>query len=61
MRHVVPDCFIPKDRRHLRFEDDSGSVVRYRLSLEMDEEARKEEETHQQKKRRGWWVSIRAK
>lgn len=61
MRHVVPDCFIPKDRRRVRFEDDSGSVVRYRLSLEMDEEARREEETHQHKKRRGWWVSIRAR
>jgi hypothetical protein len=61
MRHVVPDCFIPKDRRCVRFDDDSGSVVRYRLSLEMDDEARKEEETHKHKKRRGWWVTIRAK
>lgn len=60
MRHMVPDCLIPKSHRsHLRFDDDSGSVVRYRLSLEMDDEARsKEKDTDQHKKRRGWWVSI---
>ncbi|KAK8115825.1 hypothetical protein PG984_012327 [Apiospora sp. TS-2023a] len=34
LRHVVPDCFIPKDNRRLRFDDDSGSVRRYRLELD---------------------------
>lgn len=34
MRHVVPDCFIPKNSRRLRFDDDTGSVRRYRLELE---------------------------
>lgn len=36
MRHVVPDCFIPKNSRRLRFDDDTGSVRRYRLELEED-------------------------
>lgn len=34
LRHVVPDCFIPKENRRLRFDDDSGSVRRYRLELD---------------------------
>jgi len=34
MRHVVPDCFVPKDNRRLRFDDDTGSVRRYRLDLD---------------------------
>ncbi|KAK7931267.1 hypothetical protein PG985_001979 [Apiospora marii] len=36
LRHVVPDCFIPKENRRLRFDDDSGSVRRYRLDLDDD-------------------------
>lgn len=36
MRHLVPDCFIPGDNRHVSFDDDSGSVRRYRLELEDD-------------------------
>jgi hypothetical protein len=34
MRHVVPDCFVPKDNRRLRFDDDTGSVRRYRLDID---------------------------
>ncbi|CAM1502459.1 Fc.00g044430.m01.CDS01 [Cosmosporella sp. VM-42] len=34
MRHLVPDCFVPN--RHVSFDDDSGSVRRYRLELEED-------------------------
>ncbi|KAI1152892.1 hypothetical protein F4825DRAFT_461547 [Nemania diffusa] len=37
MKHVVPDCFVPKDNRRLTFDDDSGSVRRYRLELECDD------------------------
>ncbi|KAK1997565.1 hypothetical protein LX36DRAFT_749650 [Colletotrichum falcatum] len=32
-RHLVPDCFVPKDK-HVAFDDDTGSVRRYRLELE---------------------------
>ncbi|EFQ34579.1 hypothetical protein CGRA01v4_13951 [Colletotrichum graminicola] len=35
-RHLVPDCFVPKEK-HVAFDDDTGSVRRYRL--ELDEEA----------------------
>ncbi|KAI1427837.1 hypothetical protein F5Y12DRAFT_120546 [Xylaria sp. FL1777] len=37
MKHVVPDCFVPKDNRRLTFDDDTGSVRRYRLELESDD------------------------
>ncbi|PSR84044.1 hypothetical protein BD289DRAFT_334920, partial [Coniella lustricola] len=36
MRNVVPDCFVPKDARRVCFDDDSGSVRRYRLDLEVE-------------------------
>ncbi|KAK2052783.1 hypothetical protein LY76DRAFT_650309 [Colletotrichum caudatum] len=35
-RHLVPDCFVPREK-HVAFDDDTGSVRRYRL--ELDEEA----------------------
>jgi hypothetical protein len=38
MRHLVPDCFVPKGNRHVGFDDDRGSVRRYRLELEDGEE-----------------------
>jgi hypothetical protein len=41
LKHVVPDCFVPKENRRLDFEDDTGSVRRYRLELECDEETGK--------------------
>ncbi|KAK3942650.1 hypothetical protein QBC46DRAFT_237070, partial [Diplogelasinospora grovesii] len=34
MRHIVPDCIVPKSKRRIGFEDDRGSVVRYRLDLD---------------------------
>ncbi|KAI1431102.1 hypothetical protein GGR50DRAFT_698352 [Xylaria sp. CBS 124048] len=34
MKHMVPNCIVPKDSRRLTFDDDSGSVRRYRLELE---------------------------
>lgn len=37
MRYMVPDCFVPKDHRRLTFDDDSGSVRRYRLELKGDD------------------------
>ncbi|KAI1166710.1 hypothetical protein F5B18DRAFT_28021 [Nemania serpens] len=37
MKHVVPDCFVPEDNRRLTFDDDTGSVRRYRLELECDD------------------------
>jgi hypothetical protein len=60
MRHMVPECFIPKDRRRLQFDDDRGSVVRYRLELEEGEDDTGKEGARRDKKRRGWWISIRA-
>lgn len=33
-RYLVPGCLAPKDGGHLDFDDDSGSVRRYRLDLE---------------------------
>lgn len=60
MRHMVPECFIPKDRRRLQFDDDRGSVVRYRLELEEGEDDMGKEGARRDKKRRGWWISIRA-
>jgi hypothetical protein len=35
-RTLVPDCFVPQDSRHVAFDDDTGSVRRYRLELEDD-------------------------
>ncbi|TEA11337.1 hypothetical protein C8034_v007794 [Colletotrichum sidae] len=34
-RNLVPDCFVPREK-HVAFDDDTGSVRRYRL--ELDEE-----------------------
>ncbi|CAK7227249.1 hypothetical protein SCUCBS95973_006476 [Sporothrix curviconia] len=42
MRHVVPDCFVPKAKRRVTFDDDTGSVRRYRIDLETEESAEKE-------------------
>ena len=53
MRHMVPDCFVPKDRRRIRFEDDRGSVVRHRIDLEVEEK----DDTDKCKRRRSWLFS----
>lgn len=36
MRNVVPDCFVPRNTRRAGFEDDGGSVRRYRIDLEIE-------------------------
>lgn len=36
MRNMVPECFVPKEKRRVAFDDDSGSVRRYRLDLEIE-------------------------
>ncbi|KAI1775954.1 hypothetical protein F4818DRAFT_393603 [Hypoxylon cercidicola] len=41
MKHIVPDCFIPKSSRRVGFDDDTGSVRRYRLELDCDEAVEK--------------------
>ncbi|KAI1373159.1 hypothetical protein F4677DRAFT_231527 [Hypoxylon crocopeplum] len=41
MKHIVPDCFVPKSSRRVGFDDDSGSVRRYRLELDCDETGEK--------------------
>ncbi|KAK4133741.1 hypothetical protein BT67DRAFT_42295 [Trichocladium antarcticum] len=58
MRHVVPDCFVPPSKRRVGFEDDRGSVVRYRLELDAEESAEKAESVRA-RRWRGWWFSMR--
>ncbi|KAH8900316.1 hypothetical protein GQ53DRAFT_816322 [Thozetella sp. PMI_491] len=53
MRYVIPDCFVPKDRRRMRFDDDRGSVVRYRIDLEEEEK----DDCGAGKRRNSWWFS----
>lgn len=36
MRNMVPECFVPRERRRVGFDDDTGSVRRYRLDLEIE-------------------------
>ncbi|KAJ4393532.1 hypothetical protein N0V93_002744 [Gnomoniopsis smithogilvyi] len=36
MRNMVPDCFVPRDTRRAGFDDDGGSVRRYRIDLEIE-------------------------
>ncbi|KAH8179094.1 hypothetical protein LIA77_00613 [Sarocladium implicatum] len=38
-RNLVPGCFTAKEDRHVAFDDDTGSVRRYRLDLEPEEKA----------------------
>lgn len=57
MRHMVPDCFIPEDYRRVRFDDDRGSVVRYRLDLEGEDQAGKEGSVSTKKRRSRWFGS----
>ncbi|KND86958.1 hypothetical protein TOPH_08403 [Tolypocladium ophioglossoides CBS 100239] len=49
-RHLVPDCISP---RHVAFDDDTGSVRRYRLDLE-DEQHEKEACGGTGQRRKGW-------
>ncbi|PNY22940.1 Uncharacterized protein TCAP_07032 [Tolypocladium capitatum] len=49
-RHLVPDCISP---RHVAFDDDTGSVRRYRLDLE-DEQHEKAACGSTGQRRKGW-------
>ncbi|KAI1802115.1 hypothetical protein F4811DRAFT_422857 [Daldinia bambusicola] len=51
MKHIVPDCFVPKANRRVGFDDDTGSVRRYRLELDCDETG---EEKGNGGKKMGW-------
>ncbi|KAI0467555.1 hypothetical protein F4859DRAFT_237416 [Xylaria cf. heliscus] len=51
MKYVVPDCFVPKDNRRLTFDDDTGSVRRYRLELECDDSSIKGDKRN---RKMGW-------
>ncbi|KAM0421060.1 hypothetical protein ACHAPT_011131 [Fusarium lateritium] len=53
MRHLVPDCFVSRDNRHVSFDDDSGSVRRYRLELE-DDRDEKVAGDKPVRRRKGW-------
>ncbi|KAK2594306.1 hypothetical protein QQS21_008012 [Conoideocrella luteorostrata] len=48
-RHLVPDCFTP---RHVAFDDDSGSVRRYRIELE--DEDHEKHGSRSDERRKGW-------
>ncbi|KAH7019034.1 hypothetical protein EDB80DRAFT_187760 [Ilyonectria destructans] len=52
MKHLIPECFVPKENRHVSFDDESGSVRRYRLDLEEDEEKLGRDRCF--RRRRGW-------
>ncbi|EFX02378.1 hypothetical protein CMQ_2427 [Grosmannia clavigera kw1407] len=59
LRHVVPECFVPKDLLRPAFEDETGSVRRYRLELATDDLASKAGEhcpdvVETSEKKKGW-------
>ncbi|OLN82367.1 hypothetical protein CCHL11_09787 [Colletotrichum chlorophyti] len=56
-RHLVPDCFVPKEK-HVAFDDDTGSVRRYRL--ELDEEM-PGEKSRCRRRKRSWFGWTRSK
>ncbi len=51
-KHLVPDCLVP-DQKHLSFDDDTGSVRRYRLHLE-DDHREKHRPCDQTVRRKSW-------
>lgn len=60
IRHVVPDCFVPPSKRRVGFEDDRGSVVRYRLELDQDcGSVIEKAESVRMRGFKGWWFSMR--
>ncbi|KAK4099427.1 hypothetical protein N658DRAFT_429897, partial [Parathielavia hyrcaniae] len=59
MRHVVPDCFVPENKRRIGFEDDRGSVLRHRLELDTDDGAEKAASGMRTSGWRGWFISFR--
>lgn len=56
LKYMVPDCFVPRSGRHLSFDDDAGSVRRYRLELDCDDDDSKSpnEKGHPRTKKLGW-------
>jgi hypothetical protein len=57
LKHIVPDCFVSHENRHVSFDDDSGSVRRYRLELEDDHHTEKMTYKNKNKngrRRKGW-------
>lgn len=54
-RTLIPDCFVPKESRHVSFDDDTGSVRRYRLELEEDDV--QDEKTTRRRKPWQFWSS----
>ncbi|RYP04625.1 hypothetical protein DL765_010126 [Monosporascus sp. GIB2] len=50
LKHV-PNCLVPKENRRIGFDDDSGSVRRYRLELECEETGEKKADGG---KKMGW-------
>lgn len=63
MRHMVPECFVPRERRRVGFDDDAGSVRRYRLELECEESAEKEAFASRNggKEKKVWWSIWKSK
>ncbi|CAK7246170.1 MAG: hypothetical protein STHCBS139747_007793 [Sporothrix thermara] len=61
LRHMVPDCFVPKAKRRVTFDDDTGSVRRYRIELETEESLEKDcvssmmDRGHKKGSSSGWW------
>ncbi len=56
MKHMVPECFVPKGCRRLGFDDDRGSVRRYRLELDSEESIEKDGLEHDKKRRTWFWA-----
>lgn len=52
-KHLVPDCLVPQDSKHVSFDDDTGSVRRYRLQLE-DDRSEKLQHVGHATRRRSW-------
>ncbi|KAI9151540.1 hypothetical protein HJFPF1_08746 [Paramyrothecium foliicola] len=52
-RTLIPDCFVPQESKHVSFDDDTGSVRRYRLELE--EEDMQDEKTPRRRKSWRFW------
>ncbi|OAA65758.1 hypothetical protein SPI_02545 [Niveomyces insectorum RCEF 264] len=62
LRHVVPECFVPKEKRRMGFDDDTGSVRRYRLELDSEESAEKDALSSRVAERRSQkkvWAGVR--
>lgn len=52
-KHLIPDCLVPQDSKHVSFDDDTGSVRRYRLQLE-DDHDEKRHQMRQPTRRKSW-------